>query len=162
MEFKDLLFEYLQGIAHKRAVDYRTNVVPWIKEVLEAGGIPQFRTRYGSHEFDGMVLGVAWGTYGMVGSKWFKNVPEEDLVRMAAATGDYKWILQKYGGGHTGGTRGRVYVEYSVEPSDHGVRWAVYRPDGRLYDEGVADNMEMAMALIRHHVEDLRKEIYGG
>lgn len=90
---------YMTEAAKRKAVDYKTHVADWIQKVIADKAIPMMRTKYGKKRFGNIVLGTAWGGLGAVEGVWFKNVPEEDIKAMEAATGDWRWILKKYAPG---------------------------------------------------------------
>ena len=86
----------------KRVLPWRPDsVVDFIKECLDAGGLPMFRTSYAgarlSHGGEPAVLAVCYMAADRVPSTLFYGVPVEDLVEMERETGDWKIILAKYG-----------------------------------------------------------------
>lgn len=97
VNFAEALRRRMVESGKEKAVDWADNVADWIEDCIAAEGIPMFRTRFAKRRFDGLVLGVCWGVRGAVPSMWFKNVSPEDLQRLEAETGDWNWVLAKYG-----------------------------------------------------------------
>lgn len=101
-EFAELIRKKMETAGAETAIDYRENVAHAIHKCITEGlGLPMFHTRYGNMRFVGpdgkpMVLMMCWGGE-KGGSVWFKDVPIDDVNRMERATGDWKWIVEKYG-----------------------------------------------------------------
>lgn len=96
-DFAEALRRRMVTKGRKEAVDWPVNVAGFIVECANTNGIPMFRTRFGGRRFDGLVLGICWGVRGAVPSRWFRNVPPEDLQHLEEGPGDWTWLLQKYG-----------------------------------------------------------------
>lgn len=58
-----------------------------------------FRTRYAGARWDeGMVMAVCYGEEEPPESGgFFIETPEEDIEQMEKTTGDWRWIVEKYG-----------------------------------------------------------------
>jgi len=84
-------------------VEYKPEeVVKFIKECIDAKGLPVFRTRYAGKRFevDGKPAVVA-SCFGGIKekepqSRVFYNVPEKDIILMERFTGDWTYFLGKY------------------------------------------------------------------
>ena len=78
---------------------WREQVGRWIKGCIMGGGLPMFRTRYaGARWGDDMVMAVCYGDEEPpISGGFFTDVPEEDIERMERETGDWRWIVEKYG-----------------------------------------------------------------
>ena len=69
----------------------------WIRRCLNAGGIPQIRTRYGGKRFPNNAVRVAcYGKGNVVKGGTIENIPTDIIEKAEKTTGDYKWILEKY------------------------------------------------------------------
>jgi hypothetical protein len=84
-------------------VEYKPEeVVKFIKECIDAKGLPVFRTRYAGNRFE--VEGkpaVVVSCFGGIKEKEpqtrvFYNVPEKDIELMERFTGDWVYFLSKY------------------------------------------------------------------
>ena len=94
----ELIKGFMQKKGRETAVDYKTNVADWIKRCVGDDGIPIIKTEYKEEPYGkGLILGTCWAGSGAVEGSWFENVPKEDIGNMEAATGDWKWIWDKYG-----------------------------------------------------------------
>jgi len=74
-----------------------------IRECESAGGIPQVVPEYGGKEFVGpdgspAVLFRCWGASEAVPGGVIYGLPRELVERAKKTVGDYKWILEEYGG----------------------------------------------------------------
>lgn len=84
-------------------VEYKPEeVVKFIKECIDAKGLPVFRTRYAGNRFEveGKPAVVA-SCFGGIKEKEpqtrvFYNVPEKDIELMERFTGDWVYFLSKY------------------------------------------------------------------
>jgi hypothetical protein len=84
-------------------VEYKPEeVVKFIKECIDAKGLPVFRTRYAGKRFevDGKPAVIA-SCFGGIKEKEpqtrvFYNVPEKDIMLMERFTGDWVYFLGKY------------------------------------------------------------------
>jgi hypothetical protein len=84
-------------------VEYKPEeVVKFIKECIDAKGLPVFRTRYAGKRFevDGKPAVVA-SCFGGIKekepqSRVFYNVPEKDIILMERYTGDWVYFISKY------------------------------------------------------------------
>ena len=97
VDFAEALRQRMVKKGKRTAIDWKPHVANFISDCLDADGVPMFRTRFGGRRFDGLVLGICWGVKGAVPSVWFKAIPHEDLERLEAKTGDWHWLLAKYG-----------------------------------------------------------------
>jgi len=78
---------------------WKETVGKWVKECIMGGGLPMFRTRYaGARWGENMVMAVCYGEEEPpLSGGFFIDVPEEDIERMERETGDWRWIVEKYG-----------------------------------------------------------------
>jgi len=82
--------------------DFKSEVVDFIHlcRTLEHG-IPMFRTHFAGLQFSAegkpAVLAVCWGGRDTIPSQYFVNVPPEDLKAIKEGTGDWRWLIRKYG-----------------------------------------------------------------
>lgn len=78
---------------------WKQTIGKWIDACIRAGGLPMFRTRFaGARWGDNMVLAVCYGDEEPpISGGFFTDVPEEDIERMERETGDWRWIVEKYG-----------------------------------------------------------------
>jgi hypothetical protein len=84
-------------------VEYKPEeVVKFIKECIDAKGLPVFRTRYAGKRFevDGKPAVVA-SCFGGIKekepqSRVFYNVPERDIILMERYTGDWAYFISRY------------------------------------------------------------------
>ena len=100
--FNKILLEAFGKKASSQALDWKTNIADYIAACRADKGIPIMKTRYAGQPLmtvDGrrVVLGLCWGGEGRIEHRWFVNVPEEDIKRMEAELGDWRWLIKRYG-----------------------------------------------------------------
>ncbi|MEM1690042.1 MAG: hypothetical protein QXG48_02155 [Thermofilaceae archaeon] len=64
------------------------------RRCLAAGGVPQFRTKYGGRPLpDNSVIVACWGAANRVPGGTIRNVPPDIIARLERQTGDWKWLI---------------------------------------------------------------------
>jgi len=97
----------LVGKVIRRIIKVKGNIIgpwkerigEWLKACIMGGGLPMFRTRYaGARWGENMVMAVCYGEEEPpISGGFFIDVPEEDIERMEKETGDWRWLVEKYG-----------------------------------------------------------------
>jgi len=76
------------------------NVADWIVACRKQGGLPLFQTHFAGFRWKidnkNAVRAVCYAGEGEEMSRYFYNVPEEDIKMIEEKTGDWYYILQKY------------------------------------------------------------------
>ncbi|MEM2187802.1 MAG: hypothetical protein QW692_01850 [Nitrososphaerota archaeon] len=95
------------------------DVMPkWMKQCIMSGGLPMFRTRYAGMRWgENMVMATCYGEEEPpLSGGFFIEVPEEDIAKMEEATGDWRWIVEKYGDSEL-----KAYVAEKYKPPKVGL-----------------------------------------
>lgn len=97
---------------------WKEDMPKWIKNCIMSGGLPMFRTRYaGARWGDEMVMATCYGEEEPpISGGFFIDVPSEDIDKMEKSTGDWRWIVEKYGDDEL-----RAYVAEKYHPPKVGI-----------------------------------------
>ena len=70
----------------------------FIRECVNAGGVPIFRTKYGGRRIKGNgVVAACWGAGEKVKGGTITNVPPDIIEEMEKRVGDWKWLAKRLG-----------------------------------------------------------------
>jgi len=76
------------------------DLVKWVKECVDAGGVPLITTKYAGRRFEyegkPAVVVRCWGAGERVKGGMIYDIPEELIEKFEKYIGDYKWLLREY------------------------------------------------------------------
>lgn len=75
------------------------DLVDFIRKCLDAGGVPIIRGKYGGRAFENKVVVACWGKREEVEGGTILDIPPDVIRKINEKIGDWKWILEEYGGG---------------------------------------------------------------
>ena len=112
------------GIALKKRIERQEEKLPYAPQTIakfivdcrKDKGIPMFKTKFVERRFEykgkPAVWGICWaGEEKVTNSILFTEANEEDIKRMEEGTGDWKWLINKYG---TEEQRREVFKEIKI------------------------------------------------
>ena len=99
-----------------------------------------------------------------------RNHKHYDIIQYAIAharKGEVKkdmpledWMKKTWPGGAVEKMLLNIDIKTKIVPSDNGkFYWVVYKPDGTLYDDDIADDEDKARDMVSHHMSDLIEEL---
>jgi hypothetical protein len=98
--------------------NWKEKIGEWIEKCIRSGGLPMFRTRFaGARWDDDKVLAVCYGEEEPpISGGFFTGVPKDEIDRMEQSTGDWRWVVDKYGSSEL-----KAYVHERYRPPKIGL-----------------------------------------
>jgi hypothetical protein len=98
--------------------DWKEKIGEWIEKCIMSGGLPMFRTRFaGARWDDDKVMAVCYGSEEPpISGGFFTGVPKDEIEKMEQTTGDWRWIVDKYGSSEL-----KAYVHEKYKPPKIGL-----------------------------------------